>query len=86
MIVASITNLPQVECPVGQTLGGQDCKRIAFLYLKTGDSLPVIQKGEGNKQSNRKERTSAARKISASLAHEKKMLSLVDVFAILPAP
>lgn len=74
-----------MELPISDS--SPSCARLAFLYIKIADELPQInmltptQPMEAAAPGNRR-----ARKISASLAHERKMLSLVNVFAILPVP
>lgn len=79
-----MTNYPQVELPVGD-VDGSVCNRIAILYFRTADELPMPKAEEETSEAPKSSAT-AARKISASLAHEKKMLSIVNVFAILPVP
>ncbi len=72
----------QVELPLNAK-GLPACRRLALLYLRNADFPESI--AELDQEEVTKPRP-AARKISQSLAHEKKMLSLVNVFAILPAP
>ena len=55
------------------------------------DTLHLIENGKkkngsGGSNGSSSNGSAAARKISASLAHEKKMLSIVNMFAILPVP
>lgn len=76
---------PQVEMPLGEVHTGSGdkpvlCERVAFIYFRSEDDFPVPEFPTIEKPK------SAARKISASLAHEKKMLSIINVFAILPIP
>ena len=87
VLIVNLANYPQVELPLAVTPCGDDCKRIAFLYIKS-DELPSKPREDDSERKPTplgRQRT-AARKISASLAHERKMLSLVNVFAVLPVP
>ena len=99
-IVINMDNYPMVKKPVGQypTKSGPPvpCRRLALLYFKSDKDEDLI-----NMEALAASPTSAAasatasvpppavmarRNISESLAMEKKMLSFVNVFAILPIP
>ena len=95
-IVINMDNYPMVKKPVGQypTKSGPPvpCRRLALLYFKSDKDEDLI-----NMEALAASPTSATasapppavmarRNISESLAMEKKMLSFVNVFAILPIP
>ena len=83
MLLVSLSNFPGSDPPVGHTPGGKPCPRLAILYHWTANKNTVQQQQQQQQQTRTKNN---ARKISASLALEKKMLSIVDVFAIFPCP
>ncbi|XP_040579259.1 uncharacterized protein [Lepeophtheirus salmonis] len=68
------------ESPIGKTMNGTLCNQIALLYFSPPEDHNLAQ------LSPRKERRNQARRISESLALEKEMLSLINVFAIFPIP
>ena len=81
MLLVSLSNFPGSDPPAGHTPCGQPCPRLAILYHWANPKVgtPAHHQQKTSTRNN-------ARKISASLALEKKMLSIVDVFAILPCP
>jgi hypothetical protein len=81
MLLVSLSNFPGSDPPAGHTPCGKPCPRLAILYhwANTKVGTPATHQQETRTRNN-------ARKISASLALEKKMLSIVDVFAIIPCP
>ena len=96
-IVINMDNYPMVKKPVGQypTKSGPPvpCRRLALLYFKSDKDEDLINM-EALAASPQSSATAsvpppavmARRNISESLAMEKKMLSFVNVFAILPIP
>ena len=83
MVLVSLSNLPGSDLPVGHTPCGDPCNSLAILYHWAANNKVQEQQQQEQQQSRNKNN---ARKISASLALEKKMLSIVDVFAIFPCP
>eukprot|EP00092_Neocalanus_flemingeri_P010917 GFUD01011760.1.p1 GENE.GFUD01011760.1~~GFUD01011760.1.p1 ORF type:complete len:225 (+),score=42.79 GFUD01011760.1:174-848(+) len=81
MLLVSLSNFPGSDPPAGHTPSGQPCPRLAILYHWA--SPQVGAKGPNQEQTRTRNNS---RKISASLALERKMLSIVDVFAIFPCP
>ena len=77
LLLLHMSSFPGTAPPIGRTPGGRPCSRLAVLYHWA--------QPETDRQQQVVVRTNA-RKISASLALEKKMLSIVDVFAIFPCP
>ena len=94
LILIHMANYPQAEDPVGEVPDPVDpakvtraCTRVGFLYsMRAPTPTPTPSSSTSSSASSEvvKARTTPAGKISASLAHEKKMLSLVNVFAMLP--
>ena len=79
----SLANIPGSDLPLGQTPGGRSCTRLAILFhwASPEDRQDKVRGPvEVTKYRNR------VRTISDSLAMEIKMLSITDVFAILPCP
>ena len=97
-IVINMDNYPMVEKPVGQypTKSGPpvSCRRLALLYFKSDkdedlinmEALAASPPSSAAAVSAPSPAVMARRNISESLAMEKKMLSFVNVFAILPIP
>ena len=87
MMVINLRNIPGSDPPIGKTSSGEECCHLAILYHWTcprtdsNSSIPLSGSAPGQNV-----RASRGRKISASLALEKKMLSIVDVFAVFPVP
>ena len=81
MLLVSLSNFPGSDPPAGHTPCGQPCPRLAILYHWASPQVGTA----GPHQQQTRTRNNA-RKISASLALERKMLSIVDVFAIFPCP
>ena len=85
MMMINLRNIPGSDPPIGKTSSGEDCCQLAILYHWTcprtdsPSSIPLSGSTPGQNV-----RASRGRKISASLALEKKMLSIVDVFAVFP--
>ena len=74
----NLHHIPGSDPPVGETSGGEVCSRLAILYhwaCPRSEGPPTLP-APGHR----------GRKMSASLALEKKMLSIVDVFAVFPLP
>merc|ERR1711872_136378 len=70
ILLISMSNLPGSDPPIGCTPLGQACSRLAVFY-RWDNPQPAIPAPQLR---------APARKISESLALEKKMLSIVDVF------
>ena len=100
-IVINMDNYPMVKKPVGQypTKSGPPvpCRRLALLYFKSDKdedlinmealaASPASATAPNAAASVPPPAVMARRNISESLAMEKKMLSFVNVFAILPIP
>ena len=96
-IVINMDNYPMVKKPVGQypTKAGPPvpCRRLALLYFKSDKDEDLINMealaaspSSSAAASAPPPAAMARRNISESLAMEKKMLSFVNVFAILPIP
>jgi len=80
VILLSMANFPGTDPPIGRTPLGRECHRLAVLYHwaqppPSPDSPVEVTVPVRN-----------ARKMSTSLALEKKMLSILDVFAMFPCP
>jgi len=98
-IVINMDNYPMVKKPVGQYPAKSGppvpCRRLALLYFKSDKDEDLINmealaaspaSAAPNAASVPPPAVMARRNISESLAMEKKMLSFVNVFAILPIP
>ena len=81
MMKINLQNIPGSDPPVGSTVSGVACSHLAILYHWSCPRSPPSTSSLLPPQRN-----SASRKISASLALERKMLSIVDVFAVIPLP
>ena len=77
----NLDNIRGSDPPVGRTVSGRACSQLAILYHWT---CPVTSSASSPAAAS--QRGGASRKLSASLALERKMLSIVDVFAIIPLP
>jgi len=87
ILLISLSNLPGCDLPLGWTPSGRSCSRLAILYNWAEHQAIKTEKKE--KAKGPLEATKArgrVRTISTSLALEIKMLSITDVFAILPCP
>jgi hypothetical protein len=91
LIIIDLSHYAGIELPIGHLPAPDDdvaaCARIGILYFKRpdGEDLPPVH-APANELKVPQATKSVARKISASLALERKMLSIVDVFAVLPLP
>ena len=100
LLTVSLDHLPGSDPPVGLTPTGRPCRSLGILF-HWARPAPLPPPAATNHQANlptyrpltRPTMSShlqggkgRARKISASLALEKKMLSIVDVFAVFPCP
>ena len=89
ILLISLSNFPGSDLPIGQTPSGRSCSRLAILFHWAS---PEIRDTETERKQNVKGPLEAARSrgrvrtYSDSLAMEIKMLSITDVFAILPCP
>lgn len=84
MMMVNLCNIPGSDPPVGKTVDGEPCSCLVILYHWTcprSTSNQMTQNFECQPHMAYR-----GRKISASLALERQMLSIVDVFAVLPAP
>ena len=77
VIIVNAKNLPQFEIPLD--VGGRR-KRIGFLFERDVGQNSLPDPEEDNVPQT------IARKISASLALERKMLSLFSIIAVIPLP
>ena len=84
MMIINLDNIPGSDPPVGHTPAGEACSSLAILYHWSCPRSVVTTNVSQHQTSPGP--ASRGRKISASLALEKKMLSIVDVFAVLPSP
>ena len=86
MMIINLDNIPGTTPPIGETDSGDQCRHLAILYhwpwprsdQSTSVTTPVSPVSASVKTS------AFRRKISASLSLERKMLSIVDVYAIFP--
>ena len=81
MMKINLENIPGSDPPVGSTVSGLACSHLAILYHWSCPRSSASTSGLATTGGQRN-----SRKISASLALERKMLSIVDVFAVIPLP
>jgi len=87
-----MANFSGADPPIGRTPRGLLCSRLAVLYHWAGNGSEETPAKAAEKTVEKSEnqlslpRVPTARKLSASLALEKKMLDVMDVFAIFPCP
>ena len=92
ILLVSLSNCPGSNLPLGQTGAGFSCSRLAILFHwgRTGPPHLDTDKVDTSKQPKGTLETvkarSRVRTYSGSLELEIKMLSITDVFAIIPCP
>jgi len=92
LLLINMANFSGADPPIGRTPRGLPCSRLAVLYhwAGTGSEETPAKSAEKPVEKSGNQlglpRVPTARKLSASLALEKKMLDVMDVFAIFPCP
>eukprot|EP00092_Neocalanus_flemingeri_P020889 GFUD01022631.1.p1 GENE.GFUD01022631.1~~GFUD01022631.1.p1 ORF type:complete len:239 (-),score=69.45 GFUD01022631.1:58-774(-) len=89
ILLISLSNFPGSDLPLGYTPSGRSCSRLAILYQWASPESNAMKTQKKEKAKGPLEATKArgrVRTISTSLSLEIKMLSITDVFAILPCP
>merc|ERR1711936_162775 len=97
ILLVSLSNCPGSNLPLGQTDAGFSCSRLAILFHwgRTGNSPLDTEKEAPDKVDTSKDTKgplenvkarNRVRTYSGSLELEIKMLSITDVFAIIPCP
>eukprot|EP00090_Calanus_glacialis_P007019 TRINITY_DN15480_c0_g1_i2.p1 TRINITY_DN15480_c0_g1~~TRINITY_DN15480_c0_g1_i2.p1 ORF type:complete len:234 (-),score=80.75 TRINITY_DN15480_c0_g1_i2:136-837(-) len=89
ILLISLSNFPGSDLPLGRTPCGRSCSRLAILYHWASPEIRDLEHQRKEKAKGPLEAAKArgrVRTISTSLAMEIKMLSITDVFAILPCP
>merc|ERR1711915_211966 len=82
IMLVSLSNLPGSDLPLGQPPLGKPCSRLAVLFHWADTEM-------GQESASTEERVQTSGRIrtfSSSLAMERKILSISDVFAIIPCP
>ena len=78
MLLINAEHFPNIRLPVGELSDGISCRRLAMIYYKRQEmEKPPTAKSFAK---------NPTRKISASLALEKKMLAHIHLVAVAPAP
>jgi len=102
LLILNMSNYMGADPPIGRTPGGSECSRLAVLYhwagqrdsgsdsgcdTPTEEKVPKKVEPEEKPAGNKlMVRVPTARRLSNSLALEKRMMDVMDVFAIFPCP